>query len=52
MYAVIASQCSHWRGNPPGSSECPRIMHVIANQWCSAQRIKILMTASGSHTIM
>ncbi len=25
---------------------------VIANQWCSAQRIKILMTAGGSHTLM
>ena len=29
-----------------------RKTHVIANQWCSAQRIKILMTAGGSHTLM
>ena len=29
-----------------------RITHVIANRWCSAQRIKIAMTASGSHTLV
>ena len=28
------------------------IKYVIANQWCSAQRIKIIMTASGSHTLI
>ena len=25
---------------------------VIPNQWCSAQRIKIVMIASGNHTII
>ena len=26
--------------------------HVIASQWCSAQRIKIVMIASGNHTVI
>ena len=30
----------------------PRTTHVIANQWCSAQRIKIIITAGGSDTII
>ena len=25
---------------------------VIPNQWCSAQRIKIVMIASGNHTVI
>ena len=28
------------------------VMCVIANQWCSAQRIKIVMIASGNHTVI
>ena len=28
------------------------VMRVIANQWCSAQRIRIVMIASGNHTVI
>ncbi len=34
------------------NSKVPKQNNVIASQWCSAQRIKIKMTASGSHTLM
>ena len=30
----------------------PPIYVVIPNQWCSAQRIKIVMIASGNHTVI
>ena len=33
-------------------SKKPPIYVVIPNQWCSAQRIKIVMIASGNHTVI
>ena len=33
-------------------AKCPNRRTVIANQWCSAQRIKIVMIASGNHTVI
>ena len=33
-------------------AKCPNRRTVIANQWCSAQRIKTVMIASGNHTVI
>ena len=57
-----ASRGGHW---PPAfyvnfqrkwgclkKTKCPNRRTVIANQWCSAQRIKIVMIASGNHTVI
>ena len=49
-----------YRIMPPGSmipgvlsvSKKLPIYVVIPNQWCSAQRIKIVMIASGNHTVI
>ena len=45
---VILSQCIHWRENPFSQAG----NYGLPHQWCSAQRIKISMIASGNHTLI
>ena len=52
LQGFFDSLCRRPHGRRLSVSNKPPIYVVIPNQWCSAQRIKIVMIASGNHTVI